>query len=304
MVDALIAWAESNQAVGGHAVPARRRDRAGERRRRAGPAGRRGAHRASPSPRSSARAHRVCTVRSSRPPTCAPARRRWARPSRSSACSPARSSPGATAFRSAAAAGSAPPTPSTRRPRRSRRSCCGPRCWPAPTSCCTRPAGSRAGSRASLEKFALDVELLEQFQPCSQPGSGSPRRSSPSTRSRRSGRVGSSSRHRHTPRTSRSGCTCRRCSRPTTTPRGRPRRRGQRAHRANLRWKQLLASYEDPGLDPAIDEELRAFIERRKLDPPEPEDLITSVARARAGRTPRRSCGRACRGRSRSRHVA
>lgn len=42
--------------------------------------------------------------------------------------------------------------------------------------------------------------------------------------------------------------------------------------RANARWKQLLASYEDPGLDPTIDEELLAYIERRKREPAEEED--------------------------------
>lgn len=42
--------------------------------------------------------------------------------------------------------------------------------------------------------------------------------------------------------------------------------------RANAGWKKLLASYEDPGIDEAVDEELRAYIERRKQDPPEPED--------------------------------
>jgi len=41
---------------------------------------------------------------------------------------------------------------------------------------------------------------------------------------------------------------------------------------ANRRWKQLLESYEDPGLDEAIDEELTTYIDKRKLDPPEPED--------------------------------
>lgn len=41
---------------------------------------------------------------------------------------------------------------------------------------------------------------------------------------------------------------------------------------ANRRWKQLLESYEDPGIDPAVDEELRAYIEGRKTEPPEPED--------------------------------
>ena len=43
------------------------------------------------------------------------------------------------------------------------------------------------------------------------------------------------------------------------------------AQRANRRWKALLETYEDPGLDPAVEEELRAFIERRKLEPPEPD---------------------------------
>jgi trimethylamine--corrinoid protein Co-methyltransferase len=36
--------------------------------------------------------------------------------------------------------------------------------------------------------------------------------------------------------------------------------------RANGIWKQLLAAYEPPPIDPAIDEELRAFIARRKRE--------------------------------------
>jgi trimethylamine--corrinoid protein Co-methyltransferase len=36
------------------------------------------------------------------------------------------------------------------------------------------------------------------------------------------------------------------------------------AQRANRRWKKVLAEYEPPPLDPAIDEELQAFIDRRK----------------------------------------
>ncbi|MGF7159571.1 trimethylamine--corrinoid protein Co-methyltransferase [Rhodoligotrophos appendicifer] len=39
--------------------------------------------------------------------------------------------------------------------------------------------------------------------------------------------------------------------------------------RANLRWKQLLQDYADPGLDPAIDEELCAFIAKRKESMPD-----------------------------------
>ncbi len=31
----------------------------------------------------------------------------------------------------------------------------------------------------------------------------------------------------------------------------------------------LLAGYEDPGIDEAVDEELREFVERRKLEPSE-----------------------------------
>ena len=41
---------------------------------------------------------------------------------------------------------------------------------------------------------------------------------------------------------------------------------------ANRRWKALLESYEDPGIDVAVDEELQAYMAKRKLDPPEPED--------------------------------
>jgi trimethylamine--corrinoid protein Co-methyltransferase len=38
------------------------------------------------------------------------------------------------------------------------------------------------------------------------------------------------------------------------------------ADRANAMWKQRLAAYEDPGLDPAIDEELQDYIARRKSE--------------------------------------
>jgi trimethylamine--corrinoid protein Co-methyltransferase len=44
------------------------------------------------------------------------------------------------------------------------------------------------------------------------------------------------------------------------------------AARANRRWKQLLASYEDPGIDPDIDAELIAFMDRRKSEPPPAEE--------------------------------
>ncbi|MEZ5774458.1 MAG: trimethylamine methyltransferase family protein [Hyphomicrobiaceae bacterium] len=41
------------------------------------------------------------------------------------------------------------------------------------------------------------------------------------------------------------------------------------AMRANQRWKKLLEDYEDPGLEPAIDEALMAFIARRKEREPD-----------------------------------
>ena len=39
--------------------------------------------------------------------------------------------------------------------------------------------------------------------------------------------------------------------------------------RANSRWKQLLADYEPPPIDPAVDEELRDFIDRKKASQPD-----------------------------------
>lgn len=41
------------------------------------------------------------------------------------------------------------------------------------------------------------------------------------------------------------------------------------AQRANMLWKTHLESYEDPGLDPAVDEELKAYIAMRKSEVPD-----------------------------------
>lgn len=41
------------------------------------------------------------------------------------------------------------------------------------------------------------------------------------------------------------------------------------AQRANARWKKMLEEYEAPPLDPALDEELAAFIEKRKAELPD-----------------------------------
>ena len=35
---------------------------------------------------------------------------------------------------------------------------------------------------------------------------------------------------------------------------------------ATAEWKRLLEEYEDPGIDPGLDEELRAFVERRAAE--------------------------------------
>ena len=42
--------------------------------------------------------------------------------------------------------------------------------------------------------------------------------------------------------------------------------------RATASWKAILERYEDPGIDPDVEHELLAFVERRREDPPEPED--------------------------------
>ncbi|MFL5790859.1 MAG: trimethylamine methyltransferase family protein [Actinomycetota bacterium] len=44
------------------------------------------------------------------------------------------------------------------------------------------------------------------------------------------------------------------------------------AARANRRWKKLLEAYEDPGIDPDVDAELIAFMDRRKSEPPPDDD--------------------------------
>ena len=41
------------------------------------------------------------------------------------------------------------------------------------------------------------------------------------------------------------------------------------AQRANTLWKSRLAAYEPPAIDAAVDEELRAFVDRRKSEMPD-----------------------------------
>ncbi|MYZ48038.1 trimethylamine methyltransferase family protein [Propylenella binzhouense] len=47
----------------------------------------------------------------------------------------------------------------------------------------------------------------------------------------------------------------------------------QTPERANRIWKQILAEFEPPPLDPAVEEELRAFVERRKREGGAPTDF-------------------------------
>ncbi|MGI9624762.1 MAG: trimethylamine methyltransferase family protein, partial [Acidimicrobiales bacterium] len=41
------------------------------------------------------------------------------------------------------------------------------------------------------------------------------------------------------------------------------------AQRANTRWKAMLAEYEPPAIDDAIDEELQTYIAKRKSEMPD-----------------------------------
>ena len=45
------------------------------------------------------------------------------------------------------------------------------------------------------------------------------------------------------------------------------------AQRANVLWKKMLADYQAPPLDPAIDEELQTFVAKRKEEGGAPTDF-------------------------------
>ena len=69
-----------------------------------------------------------------------------------------------SACRSAPAARCAPRSFRTRRRPTKAPTRCGRRCWAASISCCTRPAGSRAGSSPRYEKFMMDSDQLGMQQ--------------------------------------------------------------------------------------------------------------------------------------------
>ena len=127
------------------------------------------------------------------------------------------------------------------------------------------------GLTASFEKFALDVELLEQFMVQAR-GVGTTDEELAFDALKELGPGGLYLASEHTMAHFKEWLTM---SPLFETPdlatweaSGSP----STAERANRRWKQLLATYEDPGLDPAIEAELDAFVQRRKADPPDPED--------------------------------
>jgi trimethylamine--corrinoid protein Co-methyltransferase len=127
------------------------------------------------------------------------------------------------------------------------------------------------GLTASFEKFALDVEILEQFMRQAQGiAFGEEELAFEALRE-----VGPGGLYLASPHTMAHFKEWLYMSPLFTTPdvatwesMGAPDAR-QRAFEA---WRALLDAYEDPGLDDAIDDELRAYVARRKQDPPEPED--------------------------------
>ena len=263
MVDALMAWAESNQAtvvtpflLGGATAAV---SVAGGLAQQVAEALSRGRAR----PARPARRARACTARSSRRPTCAPARPRSARPSRSSASSAAPSSRAATGCRSAAAAGLTGANAVDAQAGAEAAFML----WAtmlAGTDVVLHAAGwLEGGLTASCEKFALDVELLEQFT-IQQRGIGTSEEELAFDALAEVGPGGLFLAAEHTSVhfkewlymsplfTTQDFTTWDAAGREDT------------AQRANRRWKQLLESYEDPGIDPDVDAELIAFMDRRE----------------------------------------
>ena len=127
------------------------------------------------------------------------------------------------------------------------------------------------GLTASFEKFALDVELLEQFAHTMR-GIGFSDEELAFDALKEVGPGGLYLASEHTMVHFKEWLTM---SPLFTTPdiatwegMGSPDAR----RRAFDSWNELLASYEDPGIDEAVDEEVRAYVERRKQDPVDDED--------------------------------
>ena len=266
MVDAMVAWAESNQAtivtpflLGGATAAVSV----------AGGLAQQVAEALSgvAIAQTSGPARRACTGRSSRRPTCARARPRSARRSRSSACSRARSWRGryGLPFRGGGGLCSSNAVDAQAAAESSFM------LWAtmlAGTDVVLHAAGwLEGGLTASLEKFALDVELLEQLQ-VQQRGVGFSEEEFAFEALKELGPGGLWLAAQHTmdhfsewqyisPLFITQDFT-------TWSAAGGE----ETAARANRRWKKLLETYEDPGIDADVDAELIAFMDRRKSEPP------------------------------------
>ena len=128
------------------------------------------------------------------------------------------------------------------------------------------------GLHASYEKMILDAELLGMVEAFLDPVVVDDGHAGASRRSRRSDRAATSSAPSTRSRASRPRSTSRCSATGGTTRRGRRRARRSSPSKANRIWKELLAAYEPPPMDPAIREELEAFVARRVAEGGVPTD--------------------------------
>ena len=117
---------------------------------------------------------------------------------------------------------------------------------------------------ASYEKFVIDVEALRMFEWILERGMPTDDEGFAMDALREVGPGGHFLGAEHTLRHYRTGFY-----RPlisSTENFDRWNRRGARTADkvANEKWKQMLADYEDPGMDPAVDEELKHFMATRR----------------------------------------
>lgn len=142
----------------------------------------------------------------------------------------------------------------------------------APTDVVLHAAGwLEGGLVASFEKFALDVELLKQFRR-QMDGIGFTDEELAFDATAETGPGGLFLSSRHTREHFKEWLYMSPLFQTTDFATWQSMGEEDTAQVANRLWKELLESYQDPGLDPAVDEELRAYMERRKQEPPEPED--------------------------------
>jgi trimethylamine--corrinoid protein Co-methyltransferase len=127
------------------------------------------------------------------------------------------------------------------------------------------------GLTASYEKFALDVEMCEMLKK-TQEGIGTSPEELASDEIAKMGPAGMYLESEHTMEHFKEWITMSPQFITTDYSTWESMGSEQLDARANAAWKKLLATYEDPGLDAAIDEALQEFMNRRKADPPPDED--------------------------------